>query len=1051
MKYQLASKTIEKFITQHCERYMLQGRRMDQRLCLDLAQFESMASVVYKTQPELFEKHLRIYFLQKGQDLPPHSQKDGTPIWQGFAEIDLDAKVSEAKNKGLHGVEHIALENLEKLIKPYVEGAPQLELNPEGVPLVYQESELASFFQIKPIVLPEVVLPKIPEDAPTCEKKAVEKLQKEMEKYRDLVNGKNRYYAKQDKCAALKKMIHNSQSDFLDLVDQNKSHIESLLLNGDNAEYNLAVTAGLQSVASLHELSIAYLQKDLNALKKNTLLPPDLNLEQLEEALAQYFDSEIKSTLLKNALKVLEKIEDDKTSDEEKWNQSTLLYHLLSSKQFYDPKKNPELLVYECFAQKIFRNIGDGAHQINLLKEIIEKPSGIFQAITGAGKTTVLSVLRGLKAANGTNLVTFRLLPTLFEQSKAILQEQLGNAFDKRVYSIKFDLKTPLIISEKKNLPDGTTIVDEYSLFQKIYQDLLIVTHQKGCVLTDYKSFPLMQEKWIKLNREFASRLKEGSAISPIEREHWEYLRKILILFKEREETMMDEFDVPNRSCNRLQIPLGKPIELPPFLHEQSLELYEKLRNDPRLKLALDQQREIPDDTRQAVITDLAKRKAAEISERHKREGIQFKNEQQRLTDYFLGKNDYVKIDIVNQDNGMRWSEYDKDLIALYKDQFTTFLPLTLKKASGIDYKRSVDGMRIIPCHEGEGQESSRFGHPLEEINYTIQNYIQHGVSLEEFRKWIVNLQDDRKKNPNSNVPQNVFATIIHGRALPKGALNDKTLNQLLKEVNKDWSLVKKFLIPRLAELTVSGEVISMTPHDIAAMPRAVSGLSATLGCVEELPASFNASEASINGMMGEMVYRLLERTGTNTKPLEYDPEKPFEVLDKERFHAIIDGAGAFRGYPASTVAEELQSKQSHLKRVGYHNESQLLDYIGKPDCSLSQKGFYFSKAKTIGADVGLGLDAKAVLTVDRHKTLENLAQNDGRMRLKGQKIQIAQSSNNPTFSNTEQLIVNCARNEGAIQSIGLFRSKLQEIHSVVRQEAYDAFVGHGKFGSNLG
>ena len=1050
VRFQQVCKNLDNLIATHCKGYLLQGRKMDQRLCLNRAQFELMASIVKKTDENCFNKHLRIFFANNGE-LLEFSPTEGTPVWKENGDINLEENVKTAKENGLHGVEQIPLEILEKRLKePYSKSPICLKLEHEALtpPLMFNDFEIDQYFTTSTLTVPDVELPQIEKDAPSCERKAVEKLAAEMTKYKEIIQGKCKYSLKQDQILKLKKKIRKEHKRYSRLAAERKKNIETLLLNEGNPEKNLAIKGGLQAVATLHELSIAFLQKDLASLQNKKLIPSDLQIEQLETSLEEYFHAEISTTVLQNALKIVNKLADESMADEEKWNQSTLLFQLLTAKRFYDPKQNPELLVYECFAQKIFRNIGNGAKQIDLLKQLVEQPNGIFQAITGAGKTTLLSVLRGLMTANGHNLVTFKMLPTLFEPSKAILEEQLGSAFDKHIYPLRFDLKTPLVIREEKNIAGKKTEVKESSLFKKIYHDLLITMELKGCILTDYKSLPLMQEKWIKLNREFVALRKEGTPISEIEMEHWQYLRKILILLKEREESLMDEFDVPNRSCNRLQIPLGKPVDLPPFLYEKSLELYEELRNDPRLKLSQDQQRDISEKTRQEVIEDLANRIAAKIAGKH--------DNKAELLDYILGRNENFLETVAQNDkritellaNGDQetkipstYSLEERDEITFYKDQFCTFLPLALKKASELDYKRSSDGKNTVPCHEGEPQENSKFGHPLEEINYTIQDYIQNGITLEEFKEWIRDLQDDAIKNPGSDIPTKQYTEIFPGKTLPKDTLNEIELIKQKGDLNKNWKSLRKFLVDRLGKLTVGGEVISMTPHDMASMPKSVSGLSATLGCPEELPGAFNVKGTPVNGIMGEMVYRLLDRTGTNKQPINYDPAKPFEAFEKGTFHAVIDGAGAFRAYSPSKVAELVLFDQHHLKSVGYYNESHKLDFVGESDSITAQKGFYFSKAKARGADVPLNPTAEALLTVDRQKTLEDLAQNDGRMRLKGQKIHIARSDNNPEIQSTEHLVVMCARNEGTSHSVGLFRSKMQEIPHLVRQEAYQQLL----------
>lgn len=1052
VRFRRVSKAINGLIVLHCECYLRQGRKMDQRLCLDREQFEQMAAIVKKADEKFFDNHLRLFFMDRDK-LPPFSPKDGTPEWKGYAEISLDENVKISKEKGVYGIEQIPLEILEKRLKPFIDTPNTLILKEEGTPLIYTEAELNSYFESKPLTLPDVKLPTIEGDIPSCERQALKKLNDEMEKYQQIIQGKNKHFLKADQILPLKEKIVEAGKTYSKLAAEKKKNIETLLLDEGNLENHLAIKGGLQPIATLHELSIAFLQKDLASLKN--LIPADLDLEVLSLALKEYFEAEVKSNLLQNGLKILNKLTDISVIGEERWNQSTLLFQLLSTKQFYDPKQNPELLVFECFAQKTFRNIGDGSRQIDLLKELIEQPKGIIQAVTGAGKTTLLSVLRGLMIADGRNLVTFKILPTLFEQSKTILEEHLGSAFDKHIHCLRFNLKTPLIIREKKHNHEGQEVMEESSLFKKIYQDLLITIENKGCILTDYKSLPLMQEKWIKLNREFIAQRAEGMEISNIEKEHWEYLRKILILVQEREMSLMDEFDVPNRSCNRLQIPLGDSLELPLFLFEKSVELYEELRNDPRLKLSSDQQKDVFDKTREDIIQDLASKVAVKMITSQP----DFKDTS-CLLNYLLGKNEEFLDKIALADKNAEefpdefgpklrplFSPTERDLISFYKDQFCVFLPLALSKASQLDYKRSSNGTRTVPCHEGEPQESSKFGHPIEEINYTIQDYIQNGVSLEELKTWIKDLQDEMKKDPSSNIPLKQYAEIFPRLPFPKDSVTEEKLLEQLATLNNDWKSAKKFLISR--RFTICGEVISMTPHDIASMPKTVLGLSATLGCPEELPGSFNLQDMSAKGIMGEMVYRLVDRTGLDKETIEFDPENPLTVFKKGKFQAVIDGSGALRGYTPSEVAEQFLSDQTHLKRVGYYNESQKLDFAGESDSTLPQKGFYFSKAKARGADISLHPEATALLTVDRHKTLEDLAQNDGRMRLKGQKIQLAQSTNNP-ISNTESLLVMCACNEGANHSVGLFRSKMQEIPHLVRQEAYQQLLAIENFENTL-
>lgn len=981
IQFDAISGQLTEIIHNNCLPYLRHGRKLYQRLILSKEQLHLVAKILQKYN-SFYDEHLRIFFLENLKT-PTFNSKDGAPDWSGYDEIDHDEHLYSSQASDLHELAEVPTELLEKQIAESAKEQLAIAIEQTGEVLLFEQKELEQYFNITSLPLPEVNLPEVELEAPSCEKKAVEKLKGEMEKFQNQNQNRKQFSQDAKQKSDLLKTMREQKSIFKTQASSHRKTIDLLLHGNGDPIQSLAITAGLQKIATFEEIALAFMQKDLQSLSEKKLLPSNLDLDQFETALRQFFEAEIKAIHLENAEKLID------NSDQ--------LYQSLSIKRFYSSKKNPELLVYECYAQQVFRQLGFEKNQVHMLSEMMKNPSGVFQAITGGGKTTVLSVIRGLLQANGTNLVTFRILPTLFAQSKSILEQRLGNAFRKKIYSLQFNLKLKLTVREN---------AIEESLFKKIYHEMLVTIKTKGCMITDYKSIPLMQEKWIKLNREFLARQRDNTPIPEIEKEHWIYLRKILLLIQEREEALMDEFDVPNRSCNRLQIPLGKPIELAPFLSEISLKFFNELRNDPELKLAFDMQRDVSEEVRRKALHSLAE----EICE-----------DSPALLDYFLGKRE---IDL------SKFSKKDRDMLALAKDQFSIFLPLTLRKASGLDYQRSADGKRTVPCHEGEPQENSRFGHPLEEINYTIQDYIQNGVSLNELKEWIKTLQEE---SIISSIPQEQFAEFFPDETFPKEELSDTQLRGMQKKLNQNWTHVQHFLKIRLKELYVSGEVISMTPHDSAAMSKATSGLSATLGCPEELPRELKLDPNEVNGILGEMSYRLIERS--KQKPLEFDPEDPFELLSQGNFHALIDGAGAFRSHSARKVAKRFLKSQPSLKQVGYHNGRPA--HVGDEESALTEKGFYFTKAKSRGADIALDPQAKALLTVDGLKTFEDLMQNDGRMRLKGQTVQIARSKLNPEITDTESLLVRCARNAGQNDSIGLFRSKMQQIPHLVRQEAY--------------
>lgn len=1005
-KFANLDEKLRAILVEKTKAYLHKGRKLDQNLLLSDEQFEEIACIVKEIDSTFYDSSLKIFFSENGA-LLDFDESTGEIKWP--LNSDYDHKSAIKEKDGLYDKGRMSLEEAEKKLQSLSsKSLPKVISLSEKKPLLFDDAFLNRFFQSKPFELPKITFPSIDSTVPINEKKAVEKLQKGMEKYAESVaDAKVYHFSDSSKEEMLKKELLSLktrlESEAKNLIEK----IQELMEGKGDPDFSLAIRGGMKETLSFHELTLSFMQKDLSLLKAQGKLPSNADCKTLHLLLEEYFEKELNVILLEMALKAIK--------DPNK------AYQILATKRHYSKEEHPELLAYEYLSGQIFRDISRDQNQIEFVSEMLSCSNGVFQAITGSGKTTVLSVLRGLLQANGKNLVTFSVLPTLLKQSFAVLEKNLGKEFGKKIYLLKFDLKQRLVVQERKKGLENEEEIIEHSLFKDLYHELLLMVLSKGTIVTDYKSIPLMQEKWIKLTREFLALRSEGNEIPEIALEHWTYLKKILLLLKEREETLMDEFDVPNKSRNRLQIPIGSQVQIAPFLWQESLCLYEELRQDDRLKLSLDLQRDLPQEVRNGAIQDLAVKKAGGNA---------------LLLNYFLGKEEF-------DFSGL--SEEEKDRLVLIKDQLTIFLPETLKMASGLNYERSQDGSSTVFCHDGEPQENSRFGHPLEEINTTIQDYLANGVHLEELKRWIKTLQDESLK---SDLPIKQFKGIFQNEPFPEKELAEEELLKLQSELNKDWSKIRYFLEIKLQSLKVSGFVISMTPHDAAAMPKSILALSATVGCLEELPSSFEAKCGEESKVMGEMAYRLIQRTKDSKEPLIYDPENPLGILSQGKFHAIIDGAGAFRLFKPSEVAAHFKEAQSALSYIGYiENKKRVLD---SSSADLEEKGFYYSKSISRGHDESLSPKAKALLTIDSLKTLEELAQNDGRMRLEGQTIRLARSCLNPELTNTEDILVQCARSEGRNDAEGLFRSKMQEIPHLVRQAALEKLLSMENIGASI-
>ncbi len=404
----------------------------------------------------------------------------------------------------------------------------------------------------------------------------------------------------------------------------------------------------------------------------------------------------------------------------------------------------------------------------------------------------------------------------------------------------------------------------------------------------------------------------------------------------------------------------------------------------------------------------------------------------QELKNYMLGINAQALTKIGH------WTPEQKDVLAFLKDQFYTNLPLTLGQSGISKYQRSKDGKRIITCVQGEPKEA-KFGNIIEEINYSIQEYLQHRVAFPTVRGWVIDAIRDFKNRVEG--AEQRFREIVPTVALDQLArlspddLDDRIERELLPAINQRTNAVEFFLRRHLAGLRSSGFVASMNPQDAVAMSRIVAGVSATAGSLGSLHSQFQTNQNEATRIQEEMIARLRRRA--LGQPITYDPVNPMAILNRPfpaPLTAIIDGSGMFRENSSRSVAEALLRSNPALRKVEYYENSGALNYVGQELVPLEAKGFYFSQAYTRGADQRLRPDAVALLTVCEQGRMEDLSQQEGRMRENGQRIIVAVSQFAPVEMRTLNGIIDRKRqNEQDLNAEELFRAEAQRLRQTLR------------------
>lgn len=808
---------------------------------------------------------------------------------------------------------------------------------------------------------------------------------------------------------------------------QIKQDIEQYLKSNLTTVGQLEAIVGYTQPLSWDELLIAFLQNDTATLEKRV---KNVSLDILKTKLIEYLKLEVKA---KSYSFVLDQLQEIKQDPELALSLSTgeKIYELLHRPRCFDPEVNPELLVMEYFLGFMIKE-----SQLQMVKDFIQNPHCIKQALTGEGKTSVILPLVGLLKANGHNLVTLKFLDPLFNQNFQDIQKLLGSSFNKKVMPLIYSSETPLVFEREVKGVKMTT-----SIFQKMYEDALKIILNKGCVITNKRSQPLLKAKMIEIY-ERLSDLPPG-AWKQIDLDHLEYLGKLLCLFEEREETLYDEFDKFLSPREELHLRIGQEKALPAFVPQTIMEMYDILLQNPQLALVKNTQAELSEDKQAAILSDTAKA----ISEKWaSQKGL--KNKQKEiLNNYFNGKLNAAQTQELHKLlANAPFNAADRDAIALQKDLLQQYLKITLFKAADQKYIVSKrDNTSVIPCDYADvPKEGSEFEDVRVKLCYLIQYYYQKGPSFAFFEQWVNSLKAQATESLIAaevsclaeTIGERNFKDYFPEETLER--ITPETLKRLYEKVIKDPQLIRKFLMVLSQQQKLPGKKISLNPHNQVSIAKASAGTSATKGCIDGLHRQFKVEEDK-SCSTAKMVSRMLQRMDSSQPILRFDQEKPHNIVpqlvkDDPSLKVVIDGAGALRGMPLSMPATQLAQKQGSLKAVGYFDQNGNAQVVGNQKASGVDKGQIYSHAQARGADVRMPVHHRSVLLVNGRTPLEEVNQNEGRLRKEDQKLRLAVPKGSP-IHNVADLVNSSLATEAKDNSANLFLSKNQEIQDFVHAE----------------
>jgi hypothetical protein len=835
------------------------------------------------------------------------------------------------------------------------------------------------------------------------------RLEKELDQYENLL--KEQQVRSVKDIGPIKKLLDAKVNACSQEVVRAQQEVDRLLARSRASFSQVEILAGAQPHVDWSDLKIAFLQKELGLVVKKMRNVSEADLLQ---SLKAYFQAKTLPQHAEYAKGEILAAEKEQLLESEATVQK--LYRILTRQRSYESDVYPELLTLEEALGFLMDE-----EQLKMVQTLLDNPHAIARAVTGAGKTSVISVLLGLMKADGTNLVTLRFLDPLFAENARHFEKTLGQIMKKKVLLFQFSTKTPIV----KQVGG-----EKVSLFKTMYEDFLRTIVDKGCVITNRRSLPLLESKYLSILYK-ASRAE----CEPIEAEHLFYLSKILTLLRERQECIYDEDDKALYPRDELHLALGETSRPPAFAIDTIRKFFNLATEDSDLKLRENIQGELSDEKRREILDRLAIAVGKEWEQRG------FKG----AADYFLGKSDQVL-----REKGL--SLTDKDSLALTKDLFITYLPITLSHTAHQKYILSEDGVSVIPCEYTDvPREGSQFDNINERLVYATQYYYQKGVSFSWLKKWVqtqikqglAEMEHDKSiRSIQDTKTQAYFATYFPNRALPL-AISDSELEEMRAEVANDPKKISSFLALILPEISIQKKKVSIDAQNQVSMSKASSGISATEGCMKglhrqfTLPIPLKDDEPSQKGQeRAQMVMQLLGRVN-GSELLPYKAARPEEILPellkkKQKMAIVIDGAGALLGVSPEQAAKQIQG---NLEAVSYFNQEGQLTFLGDPKAAAEKRGHVFSNAQSRGADVKkLSPSQPAVLITNGRNSLEVGLQNVGRLRHPNHDLTIAVSEESG-IKTLSELMRKWITVQAEDNSDNLYRSELQKMRDVLRSE----------------
>lgn len=678
----------------------------------------------------------------------------------------------------------------------------------------------------------------------------------------------------------------------------------------------------------------------------------------------------------------------------------------------YAIEQSPEYLNLEETVQFILRK--DQIDNLKLMKKSTQRgctdqKNGIaLEAIPGSGKTSVLLTLQALNDADGETLPIIVMPEALMPSMSKELQERLGDAFEQSIETMEFDRDSQF---------------NEWNLQRLVDRFDQMIKQKKALLITD-NSIQSLVLKFVEEVISFA----EAPERVPLTK--LSLFRKIFAVFRKSGKVTIDEMDLILNVLKAHHFTLGEPQQANNDLLQASTDFYTLLATNDQIKTRvklpfLSGSKGVPFDpvlyqteVKPLIIEAMMKGDISSDKE-VKKFFSNLNSEEKILVAAYLNNTDDQKKGTIFINKLP--SKHLKNLLAVWKEVINTLFPLTAKKELNEHYGSlpksengyAEKGYLAIPFRSSNHPVvRAMFGTDLEIILYTIQMFLDKGISEEIVRKEITQLQSQAIKDIKTTKLQEseayqAFVKLCGGKEFPFFKLNEEHIRAIIEIVNVtpvgQMDLIRRYA---LSQLKVYPKQLHTNGQIYGALFNMVSGFSGTLLNADSFPnifinpIQFSDTMAKTLHILWENSPKTVEAVPVSGLPIEkmvsalYSRKKGFKG-------SFADAGGIFRDVENnSVVAEEILKQQpSSIKGVAFYDHNNRLVVlirgqilpIALSQCGLGKEEIcvYWDQQHTTGSDIKLGMQMTATVSVGQHTMIRDLIQAAWRMRglEKGQKV----------------------------------------------------------------